>query len=34
MDLEHHVVLLPYDMELHLAPVRNPTRILDLGTWK
>lgn len=32
MDLEHHIFLLLLDGELHLAPVKCPQRILDLGT--
>lgn len=32
MDLEHHIFLLLLDGELHLAPVKTPQRILDLGT--
>ncbi|KAL4951163.1 S-adenosyl-L-methionine-dependent methyltransferase [Aspergillus filifer] len=32
MDLEHHIFLLLIDGELHLAPLKNPQRILDLGT--
>ncbi|KAL4971262.1 S-adenosyl-L-methionine-dependent methyltransferase [Aspergillus desertorum] len=32
MDLEHHIFLLLLDGELHLAPVKEPQRILDLGT--
>ncbi|KAL6232819.1 hypothetical protein BDW75DRAFT_216698 [Aspergillus navahoensis] len=32
MDLEHHIFLLLLDGELHLAPVDDPQRILDLGT--
>ncbi|KAL4793086.1 S-adenosyl-L-methionine-dependent methyltransferase [Aspergillus venezuelensis] len=32
MDLEHHIFLLLIDGELHLAPLEDPQRILDLGT--
>jgi methylase of polypeptide subunit release factors len=32
MDLEHHIFLLLLDGELHLAPLKGPQRILDLGT--
>ncbi|KAJ0416783.1 S-adenosyl-L-methionine-dependent methyltransferase [Aspergillus carlsbadensis] len=32
MDLEHHIFLLLLEGELHLAPLSDPQRILDLGT--
>ncbi|KAL4862610.1 hypothetical protein BDV12DRAFT_178584 [Aspergillus spectabilis] len=32
MDLEHHIFLLLLDGELHIAPLKDPERILDIGT--
>ncbi|MCJ1339888.1 hypothetical protein MMC09_005180 [Bachmanniomyces sp. S44760] len=32
LDLQHHVLTLLLNGELHLAPLVNPTRILDIGT--
>ncbi|MCJ1432955.1 hypothetical protein MMC27_002313 [Xylographa pallens] len=32
LDLQHHVITLLLNGELHLAPLENPKRILDLGT--
>jgi methylase of polypeptide subunit release factors len=32
MDLEHHIFLLLLEGELHLAPLSDPQRILDIGT--
>lgn len=32
MDLEHHIFLMLLDGDLHLSPVKDPQRILDLGT--
>lgn len=32
MDLKHHVMRLLCDGRLHIAPLSNPRRILDLGT--
>ncbi|KAF2400542.1 S-adenosyl-L-methionine-dependent methyltransferase [Trichodelitschia bisporula] len=32
MDLAHHMYALTLDQRLHLAPVQNPGRILDVGT--
>ena len=32
LDLQHHVIKLLLNGELHLAPLENPKRILDLGT--
>ncbi|KAL9117532.1 MAG: hypothetical protein Q9187_005932 [Circinaria calcarea] len=32
LDLQHHIVTLLLDGELHLAPLENPKKILDIGT--
>ena len=32
LDLQHHVITLLLNGELHLAPLESPKRILDLGT--
>jgi cyclopropane fatty-acyl-phospholipid synthase-like methyltransferase len=32
MDLEHHIFLLLLEGKLHLAPLSDPQRILDIGT--
>ncbi|KAH8705242.1 putative methyltransferase [Talaromyces proteolyticus] len=32
LDLQHHIFLLCLGGRLHLAPIRNPQRILDVGT--
>ncbi len=32
LDLQHHVLVLLMSGELHLAPLRQPQRIVDLGT--
>lgn len=32
LDLSHHIYLMLLKGELHLAPVKNPGRVLDLGT--
>jgi methylase of polypeptide subunit release factors len=32
MDFEHHIFSLLLDGELHMAPLKSPQRILDLGT--
>ena len=32
LDLMHHLHRLVLDGELHLAPIRNPQRVLDVGT--
>lgn len=32
LDLQHHVITLLLNGELHLAPLENPRRILDIGT--
>ena len=32
IDLKHHIMRLLCDGHLHIAPLRNPSRILDLGT--
>jgi 16S rRNA G527 N7-methylase RsmG len=32
MDLVHHIYLMLTGGKLHLAPVINPQRVLDLGT--
>jgi ubiquinone/menaquinone biosynthesis C-methylase UbiE len=32
MDLLHHIYRLCLKGELHLAPIKNPQRVLDLGT--
>lgn len=32
MDLQHHLITMSLNGELYLAPLMNPTRILDIGT--
>lgn len=32
MDLKHHVMMLLCDARLHLAPIVDPRKILDIGT--
>ena len=32
LDLTHHIFRMLLGGELHLAPIKNPERILDLGT--
>lgn len=32
LDLQHHVIRLLLNDELHLAPLQDPRRILDIGT--
>ncbi|KAL3476170.1 S-adenosyl-L-methionine-dependent methyltransferase [Aspergillus californicus] len=32
MDLEHHIFMILLDGELHVSPLKDPQRILDLGT--
>lgn len=32
MDMWHHIYLLLLGGELYLAPIKNPQRVLDLGT--
>lgn len=32
LDFAHHMYLLTLDRKLHLAPIKNPQRILDVGT--
>jgi hypothetical protein len=31
-DLQHHLFLLTLSGKLHLAPIRNPQNVLDIGT--
>jgi len=31
MDLEHHLITILLDGKLHLAPLKSPQRILDIG---
>ena len=31
-DLAHHLYLMTLEGKLHLAPIENPQRILDVGT--
>ncbi|KAK6812889.1 hypothetical protein RU639_011377 [Aspergillus parasiticus] len=32
MDLLHHIYSLILDGEIHIAPIKNPQRVLDIGT--
>lgn len=32
LDLKHHIMMLLCDNHLHLAPLVNPGRVLDIGT--
>ncbi|KAI9733995.1 MAG: hypothetical protein M1834_002652 [Cirrosporium novae-zelandiae] len=32
LDLQHHIFLLTLDNKLHLAPLKNPQNVLDIGT--
>lgn len=32
LDMHHEIMLLLLDGKLHLAPIENPQRILDIGT--
>ena len=32
LDLQHHVIKLLLNGELHLAPLQDPRRVLDVGT--